>query len=179
MNRKLRTTVASLGLVATALVGTGVANAQTSSSTSASTSTTNTRPARPAGMQGQQGQQGQPGGGFGAHAATIAKLLGVSTTDLQTAMKTQSIAQIAASKGVNVQTVIDAYVAEEKAEHPDMAAADIVSRVTNMVNNVRPAPPAGAPQGNRPPRGQNGTAPGSTSGTSGSGTSTAKATVKA
>lgn len=174
MNRKLRTTVASLGLLGTVLVGTGVANAQTSST---STATTNTRPARPAGAQGQPGQ---PGGGFGAHAATIAKLLGISATDLQTAMKTQSIAQIAASKGVNVQTIIDAYVAEEKAEHPDMAAADVVSRVTNMVNNVRPAPPAGASQGNRPPRGQNGTsASGSTSGSTGSGTSTAKATVKA
>jgi hypothetical protein len=180
MNSKLRKAVAGLGLVAATVgVGAGIANAQTSTTATTAAATSNTKPARPA--NGQQGHPGQPGGpGFSAHAATIAKLLGMSTADLQTAMQTKSIAAIAKEKGVNVQTIIDAYVAEEKAEHPDMAAADVVKRVTDMVNGVRPSGPPngqpGGPRGQRP--GQTGTGTSGTSGSSSS-TSTAKATVKA
>ena len=79
-------------------------------------------------------------GGFGNHAATVASALGISTTDLETALQSgKTIAQIAKDKGVDVQKVIAALVAEEKTEHPTATDADITTRVTAMVNGLRPA----------------------------------------
>lgn len=146
MTSKLRKSIASLTLLGTVLVGGAtVAHAQTATTTATTGTATATRP------QGPGPGQGQPGnGGFAYHAADIAKVLGMTTADLDTAMKTKSLATIAGEKGVTVQAVIEAYVAGEKVEHPDMTAADIVTRVTNMVNNVRPARPA---DGTRPARG--------------------------
>jgi hypothetical protein len=139
MNNKIRKSIASVTLLGTVLLGgASVAHAQTATTTAPTATTAANKPAR-----------GQ-GGGFAYHAAEIAKVLGMTTADLSTAMQTKSLATIAGEKGVSVQAVIDAYVAGEKVEHPDMAAADIVTRVTNMVNNVRTARPA---DGTRPARG--------------------------
>jgi hypothetical protein len=112
------------------------------------------------------------GGGFNVHADTIAKTLGITAAQLQTELSSgKTVAQIATAKGVNLQTVIDAYVAEESAEHPDMAKADVVARVTASVNGVRPAGDRG--------RGQGGTKTNSkTNSTTGSTTSAPTSAVK-
>ena len=90
-----------------------------------------------------RGGHGGGGKGFGSHAATIAKVLGISTTDLQTALSAdKTVAQLATEKGVNLQTVIAAVVVEEQAEHPTLTAAEVTTRVTNMVNGVRTPKPA-------------------------------------
>ena len=76
-------------------------------------------------------------GGFSAHSPAIAKALGLSVADLDTAMKSgKTIAALATEKGVDVQKIIANYVLEEQAEHPTMSAADVLARVTNRVNNV-------------------------------------------
>ncbi len=116
------------------------------------------RPGRHGGGMGRGGMGGMGDGGMGRgmgggmggpmsnHGDVIAKALGITTAELQTAMQSgKTIAQVAADKGVSVQKVIDAFVADEKEEHPDMAAADITARVTDMVNGVRPTRPASAP----------------------------------
>jgi hypothetical protein len=126
----------------------GIANAQT---TTTSTSTTATSTAANPG-------QGKPGamngkGGFVVHAPTIAAALGITTTELQTQMSAgQTVAQIATAKGVSLQKVIDVYVAEETVEHPDLSKDEVVKRVTDRLNGVRPARPAGA-TGTRPAKG--------------------------
>jgi hypothetical protein len=111
-------------------------------------------PGRHGGGMGRGGMGGMGDGGKGRglggpmsnHGDVIAKALGITTAELQTAMQSgKTIAQVAAAKGVSVQKVIDAFVADEKEEHPDMAAADITARVTDMVNGVRPTRPASAP----------------------------------
>ena len=79
-------------------------------------------------------------GGVGHNSALVASTLGITEAQLQTARQSGlTIAQIATSKGVTVQTVVNALVAAEKTEHPDQTEADIVARVTNRVNGVRPA----------------------------------------
>ena len=99
------------------------------------------------------GERGGPGGGFRAHADTIAKALGVTTTDLQSAMQSgSSIATLAKEKGVDVQKVIAAFVAEEQAEHPQLTGAEVTQRVTDRVNGV--APTGGRMGGPRGGRGQ-------------------------
>lgn len=111
-------------------------------------------PGRHGGGMGRGGKGGMGDGGMGRgmggpmsnHGDVIAKALGITTVELQTAMQSgKTIAQVAADKGVSVQKVIDAFVADEKEEHPDMAAADITARVTDIVNGVRPTRPASAP----------------------------------
>jgi hypothetical protein len=138
----------------------GIANAQTTSpstATTAAASTTGTPKAKPNGMNGR--------GGFAAHAPTIAAALGISTTELQTQMSAgQTVAQIATAKGVSLQKVIDAYVAEEIVEHPELSKDEVVKRVTDRLNGVRPARPANA-DGTRPARGTSGTAKSTTAST--------------
>ena len=66
----------------------------------------------------------------------------MTAADVQTALRSgTTIAQLATQKGVALQTVINALVAEETTEHPGQTAADILTPVTNMVNGVRPTPP--------------------------------------
>ena len=86
------------------------------------------------------GGRGWRGGGVGHNSALVASTLGITEAQLQTSRQSgQTIAQIAASKGVNVQTVVNALVAAEKTEHPDQTEVAIVARVTNQVNGIRPA----------------------------------------
>ena len=105
---------------------------------------------------------GGPGGGEqgrrGPNLDIVSKALGMTTTDLQTALTGgQTIAQVATSKGVDVQKVIDAvvsdYTAKEQAEvvagtqpqaEVDQKIVDAKARITDMVNGKTPVRPAKA-----------------------------------
>ncbi len=114
----------------------------------------------PGGHGGGPGGRGGFGGGFGGEAAATA--LGITVDELRTALRDgQSIAQVAESKGVAIETVIDAIVAERTAkieekvtagdltrEEADEKLAALRERVTEQVNSTRPArgeKPADAP----------------------------------
>ena len=74
------------------------------------------------------------GRGRGAGLEAAATALGITADELRTELQSgKSIADVATAKGVNVETVIDALVAEAK------------TRITDMVNGVRPAAPADQP----------------------------------
>jgi lipoate-protein ligase A len=88
----------------------------------------------------------------GPKLETVAKVLGVTAEELKTELATKSLADVAAAKGVDIAKVTDALVAEFKAhldeevasgEHTqaeaDAKLAEFKTRVTDMVNNVRPA----------------------------------------
>jgi len=90
-------------------------------------------------------------------AATV---LGISEADVTTALQSgQTLAQIAAAQGVDVQKLIDAMVAAETAEiqaqvtdgtitqaQADAQVANLTQHETDEVNGVRPA---GGPGGGR------------------------------
>ena len=108
---------------------------------------------RPAhGAFGGHGGFGGPGGGDDFAAA--ATYLGLSQTDLQTALQSgKTLAQVAnATSGKSSSGLIDALVAAEQTElaaavtadkltqaQADQLTANLKDRVTNMVNGVRPA----------------------------------------
>jgi hypothetical protein len=118
--------LASLG----AVMGVASAQSTTTATTTAAATSATASVAKPA----------KGNGGFNKHADTIAKTLGITAAQLQTELSSgKTVAQVATAKGVNLQTVIDAYVAEETVEHPEMAKADVVARVTARLNGVRPA----------------------------------------
>lgn len=89
----------------------------------------------------------------GEHLAAAATALGMTQADLQTQLQSgKTLAQVATSKGVAVQKVIDALVADEQAElaaavtagrltqaQADQMKTTITQRVTDMVNGTRPA----------------------------------------
>ncbi len=92
-----------------------------------------------------------PGGpGRGAELAAVAKALGLTETDLRTQLMTgKSLATIAKAKGVALQTVIDAIVAQEKTElaaavkagrltqaQADQMSKDLVARATEQANRI-------------------------------------------
>ena len=123
---------------------------------------------RPAGGPEGRGHGGPGKGGPKLEAA--AKVLGVTAEELKAELATKSLADIAKAKGVDITKVIDALVAEFKAhldeevasgEHTqaeaDAKLAEFTTRVTDMVNNVRPAGgPEGHGQEGRGPRGHGG-----------------------
>jgi hypothetical protein len=152
-----RTLVAAGAALGMTLAGLGPATAQTGES-DAPTSTT--APADGARRPGP-GRHG-PGPGLAAAAGAI----GISEDDLVTALRSgQSIAQVAQSRGVDVQKVIDAIVADartrlaEKVQSGDLTQAqaderlaNLSQRVTDMVNRTggfrhgpRPRPGDGEP----------------------------------
>ena len=105
---------------------------------------------------GPLGGHGGPGRGVlrkGLDAAATA--LGISEDELRTALRDgQTIAQVAESRGIDVQTVIDALVAEAKThldeevaegdltqEEADSRLDEATQRITDMVNNGMPARP--------------------------------------
>jgi hypothetical protein len=116
---------------------------------------------RPHGPGGPGGPQRGFGfrGGFGLDAA--AKAIGVSTDTLEQDLKNgQTIAAVAKSKNVAVNTVVDAMVASAKSEFEsqvkaghltaDQAAkieANLTSMITNLVNGTLPKPGSGGPGG--------------------------------
>jgi hypothetical protein len=111
------------------------------------------------------GPGGERHGGFGiglgAGLDSVAKALGISTADLKTDLaKGQSIAQIAKSKNIDVNKVIDALVADASARidqaqkdghltqaQADKAKTDLKTRNTDLVNNGFPKGPADGPFG--------------------------------
>jgi hypothetical protein len=115
--------VASLMLASAMAAGIGVANAQTSTPTT----TPSTNSAR------------TTNGGFAAHAPAIASALGMTVADLNTALASgKTVAALAKEKGVDLNKIIATWVAEEQAEHPTDAAADVTKRVTDQANGVAP-----------------------------------------
>lgn len=116
------------------------------------------KPARGPGGDGH-GPGGRGGrGGRGLDAAATA--LGITQDELRAARDAgQTLADVAASKGVELQTVVDAIVAEMNThidehlangditqEQADARKAEATQRATDMVNGVRPSgPPADAP----------------------------------
>ena len=103
--------------------------------------------ARPEGQRGHRG----PGKGIrGGEAA--AEALGISTDELREALRDgATIAEVAALQGVDVQSVIDAMVAEAEEriaeavengrltqEEADEKLAELTEKVTDVVNNGRP-----------------------------------------
>ena len=103
------------------------------------------------------------GGKGGAGVEVAAQALGMTADELHTALKGgQTLAQIAESKGVNVQVVVDALVASatnqinEKVASGDITQAEadeklanVTDRVTERVNNPRPE---GGPRGGHGPK---------------------------
>lgn len=116
---------------------------------------------RPGGMGGMGGHgdhgPGRGGRGFGLDVAATA--LGMTADELRTALEGGStIAAVAADKGVDVQTVIDALVADQTARltervtagdmtqaDADAKIAELTTRITDMVNNAGPVRPHDAP----------------------------------
>lgn len=104
------------------------------------------------------GDHGDHGGKGGPGLDVAAQALGMSAEELHTALDGgQTLAQVAADKGVNVQVVVDALVAsatthinQEVADgeitqaEADQKLADLTQRVTDRVNNPKPQ---GGPQG--------------------------------
>lgn len=104
--------------------------------------------------------RGDHGGKGGPGLDVAAQALGMSAEELHTALDGgQTLAQVAADKGVSVQVVVDALVAsatthinEEVANgeitqaEADQKLADLTQRVTDRVNNPKPQ---GGPQGGR------------------------------
>jgi uncharacterized protein YidB (DUF937 family) len=77
-----------------------------------------------------------PMGHRGEVLATAAEALGMSEDDLRSALEDgQSIAQVAEAQGVDVQTVIDALVAQAT-ERLDEIEANLPDRMTELVNNA-------------------------------------------
>jgi hypothetical protein len=125
--------------------------------------------ARPAGDHGGREGRGGPGGaGRGAQLTVVAATLGITEADVQTALQGgQTIAQVAASKNVDVQKVVDAIVADFKTKEQaevatgdhtqaevDAKVAEFTTHVTDMVNGKMPAGGKGGPgMGGRGPRG--------------------------
>jgi hypothetical protein len=119
--------------------------------------------------EGPRGEQGGPGRGQrGQGMEAAATALGMTTDELRTAVQSgQTLAQIAADKGVDVQVVIDALKAELSAhlaeevtsgeitqEQADQKLAQASERITDMVNNGRPE--RGGPEGQQGQQGQQG-----------------------
>jgi hypothetical protein len=108
----------------------------------------------PGGFGGPGGHRGGPGGGHGGMGlSTAAEALGVTEDDLRTALQDgKTIAAVAEEKGVDLQKVIDAMVADTKTHlaeevesgritqaQADERLADLEERITEMVSSTRPA----------------------------------------
>lgn len=108
------------------------------------------RPARPG-----------PGPRGGFHLETAAEALGVTVDELRQALRDgQSLADVAAARGVDAQSVIDALVAEAREkladgvadgritqEQADARLAEATEHITAMVNGELPPPGPRGPRG--------------------------------
>lgn len=115
-----------------------------------------------------EGPGGRGPGGPGHHGPKLdaaAEALGLSADELRDQLGPDTtLADVAAAQGVDVQTVIDAMVADAQEhlataveegrltqEEADAKAADLVERITSLVNDGPPERgerPADAPEGN-------------------------------
>ena len=121
--------------------------------------------ARPAGKGGRPGPHGGIGGGpFGADLSGAATAIGVTADEVRAALKAgQSLADLATSKGVDPQKVIDALLApivehektavtnnKETQAQADEHIAAATTRITDFVNGKKPAAGLGLPRGGAP-----------------------------
>ena len=152
------------------LAGLGIAGAQIDDATQGSTTTTaaaqsepdTSAPAQPSPettqapapapstQQAPDGMRRHGPGHKGANLAIAARAIGIPESELLTALRDgQSIAQVAQSRNVDVQKVIDALVADAKAhlaehvaagritqEEADEKSANLTARITEMVNRT-------------------------------------------
>jgi len=102
---------------------------------------------RPAFGRGGPGGPGRHGHRFGHRLAGLdaaAEALGITVEELRDALdEDTSIADVAAERGVDVQTVIDAMVADAN-ERLDEMRANLEERITALVNGERPDAAAAA-----------------------------------
>ena len=101
---------------------------------------------------------------------TAAKAIGISTTDLDTALRSgKTLADVAKSKGVDPQKVVDALITEANtridkavtdgkltAEQAATEKAEAATRIPDMVNNGRPGRGGPDGRGHGGPRGMGG-----------------------
>ena len=101
------------------------------------------------------------------HLASIASVLGMTTDEVHTALHSgQSLAEIATAKGIAVQSVVDAVVAEMKSHvasevasgeltqaEADAKLADVVAKATAIVNGTPGRDMPGRHRGDRDERG--------------------------
>lgn len=140
----LGATAFSLALAGAGLTGALLGTPTSSSAQDNSTETTDTASSSP--------RFEHRGDGLAAAAGAI----GISEDDLRTALADgQSIAQVAEANGVDVQTVVDALVAEAT-DRLETALAELPSRMTDLVNREglpeRGGPPRGGSHDGRPDR---------------------------
>lgn len=118
--------------------------------------------------EGPRGHDRGPGfGSFGGSGLTVASTyLGISTTDLQTQLRSgKSLAQIATAAGKSTDGLIQAIVQDESAKIDQAVSsgkltsaqatqikADLTQRVTTMVNNTHPMGPGFGGRGPRGPQ---------------------------
>lgn len=161
--RRLHTGFLTAGaVVAMVLAGLGVAGAQTGDPPTTTEPAQSTAPAPSAQGDDEARKAGcHHGHHRKANLATAASTIGVTEEELRTALRGgQSIAQVAQSKDVDVQKVIDAMVADAKAKlaeavqngrltqaQADAKSANLTDRITEMVN--REGLPARGPGGHR------------------------------
>jgi len=122
--------------------------------------------ARPAGGHGGPGGPGGPGGHGRPGLEAAAKTLNLTEDELKTKLRDgdQTIAEVAQAQSVDVDTVIDAMVADATAkidqrvtdgDITEAKATEIKSnlkdRITKLVNEGPPARDAGGPNGGPPP----------------------------
>jgi predicted DNA-binding protein (UPF0251 family) len=146
-----RRKIIGAALFSAAIAGGGVAGVILGSPATSSAATAAPSTSTPSG----KARLGRGPGG-GAVLAAAAKAIGVSTDTLQNDLKNgQTIAQVAKSKNVSTQKVIDAMVAAAKQQLQDQEAkaeSRLTAMITNEVNGTleRPNAPSGA---NGPHRG--------------------------
>jgi hypothetical protein len=147
-SKKAKVLISTAVLTALGVAFTGVASARIGGT--ARTIQDTAVALRPMHDKGGEGR----GGKMGGHLEAAATALGMTSDELKTALADgSSLADVAASKNVAVQTVIDAIVADEKAEiaqavtdgkltqaQADALQAKVVEHVTAIVNGERPAP---------------------------------------
>ena len=150
-DRKLLTAAAIMGALAAGGVGGALLGAPSLSiAQEGEDTTTTTAPADDTESESPDGECGPGRGGFflGANLDVAAEALGITEDELNDALRDgQTIAEVAAAQGVDVQTVIDALVAaattriDEAVADGDLTEeeaterkADLVQRVTDLVN---------------------------------------------
>ena len=145
-SKKAKALIATAVLTALGVAVTGVASARLNSGTAATSAATMTHSATES-LMPMHDNDGR------GHLDAVATALGMTVDELRAALVPgTSLADIAATKGVAVQKVIDAIVATEKAEitqhvadgkitqtQADELLAGLAERVTTMVNADRPA----------------------------------------
>lgn len=185
MDKRIRTGLISTALVAGSLFGASAVSAQADDTVT--TDTVIEQPADVDNVDGETGETGETGergprgdrqergdhgdrgprGDRGDRAQATADLLGIDVEDLQAAFQQgQTLAEIAEANGVDVQTIIDAKVAEVTerlnaaveagrltAAEADEKLAGLQAQVTTRVNEGGPDRSA---DGERPARGERG-----------------------